>query len=172
MTETNAYEKGSNLMDASKHDNMDKLHELAQDRVSWGAMFLNIQSSALVPVSSQHTRRGVRGQAARVRGGGLPPPPSTVSRCSVTTGAITALFESIDKSINYISRQPTTVWPQTLCNRSISINYDGLSARHGGRNPALYSCLPSSCCPLQPLESSLEMGHLPFEAICVPDLVD
>ena len=66
MKQQKPYEKGSVLMDAPKHDNMDELAELAQDRESWRATKHAIGSSKQCTAPPSH-QRGMRTRGAARR---------------------------------------------------------------------------------------------------------
>ena len=66
MKQQKPYEKGSVLMDAPRHDNMDELAELAQDRKSWRATKLAIGSSKQCATPPSH-QRGMRTRGAARR---------------------------------------------------------------------------------------------------------
>ena len=66
MKQQKPYEKGSVLMDAPRHDNMDELAELAQDRESWRATKLAIGSSKQCATPPSH-QRGMRTRGAARR---------------------------------------------------------------------------------------------------------
>ena len=66
MKQQKPYEKGSVLMDAPRHDNMDELAELAQDRKSWRATKLAIGSSKQCATPPSH-ERGMRARGAARR---------------------------------------------------------------------------------------------------------
>ena len=56
MKQQKPYEKGSVLMDALRHDNMDKFAELAQNRKSWRATKHAVGSSKQCTTPHSHQR--------------------------------------------------------------------------------------------------------------------